>query len=57
MEYGEFVGMIDIKTMEMIEGDLPKRALDMVKEWGELHKAELEAIWKTQKFSKLPPLD
>ena len=57
VEYGEFVGMIDIDTLEMIEGDLPRRALDMVKEWGVLHKAELETIWKTQKFVKLPPLD
>ena len=44
--------MIDITTMEMIEGDLPKRALDMVKEWGELHKAELEAIWKNAEIQQ-----
>lgn len=31
--YGEYVGAINIKTLEMIEGDLPQKALKLVQEW------------------------
>lgn len=54
--YGEYVGIINIKTLEMIEGDLPNRALSMVKEWVKEHQYELLNIWNTQEFKKLPPL-
>lgn len=54
--YGEYIGIIDIQTLEMLEGDLPNKALAMVKEWGAEHKDELMKIWNTQEFIKLPPL-
>ena len=31
--YAECVGLFDIDTLEMIEGDLPKRAKRLVIEW------------------------
>ena len=55
--YGEYVGAIDIKNGEMIEGDLPKRALSLVQEWIKQHQNELLYIWNTQEFRELPPLD
>ncbi len=55
--YGEYIGAIDIQTGEMLEGDLPKRALKMVQEWTEQHKEALLEIWNTQKFVELPPLE
>ncbi|MDR0685663.1 MAG: DUF4160 domain-containing protein [Spirochaetaceae bacterium] len=55
--YGEYVGLIDIQTFEMFEGDLPSRALSLVKEWMSLHKDELVQIWNTQNFVELPPLE
>jgi hypothetical protein len=54
--YGEYVGLIDIQTLEMFEGDLPPRALSLVKEWMSLHKDALLNIWNTQNFVELPPL-
>jgi hypothetical protein len=30
--YGEYIGLINIQTLEMFEGDLPPRALSLVKE-------------------------
>lgn len=54
--YGEYIGAIDIKTLEMLEGDLPTKALALVKEWAELHQNDLMKIWETQQFVKLPPL-
>lgn len=55
--YGEYIGAIDIKTGEMLEGDLPKRALKLVQEWAEMYRDELLAIWSTQNFMELPPLE
>ncbi len=55
--YGECIGAIDIKTGEMLEGDLPKRALKMVQEWTKQHQDELIKMWETQKFIELPPLE
>ena len=54
--YGEHVGVIYIKTLEMIEGDLPLKALALVKEWAEQHRDELMRIWDTQEFVEIPPL-
>lgn len=54
--YGEYVGEINIKTMEMIEGDLPKKALELVREWLEIHQNELQEMWEKQNIRKLPPL-
>lgn len=55
--YGESIGAIDIQTQEMLEGDLPPKALAMVKEWTKMHKADLLQIWETQEFKTLPPLE
>ena len=54
--YGEYVGVFDINTLEMLEGDLPTRAKKLVLEWAEMNKMELLEMWNTQEFSKLPPL-
>ena len=42
--YGECVGVIDIRTGEMLEGDLSKRALKMVQEWVKQHENDLIKI-------------
>lgn len=54
---GDSLGVIDIRTGEMLEGDLSLRALKMVQEWTKKHEDELIQIWETQKYIKLPPLD
>ena len=55
--YGEYIGAINIQTLEMLEGDLPPKALSLVKEWAAQHKTELLEIWNTQEFQSLPPLE
>lgn len=55
--YGEYVGAIDLQTQQMLEGDLPPKALAMVQEWAKLHQNELLEIWNTQQFTTLPPLE
>ncbi|MCP4482488.1 MAG: DUF4160 domain-containing protein [bacterium] len=54
--YGEYVGEFRIETLEMIEGDLPPRAMKLIKEWGFKYQKELLEIWNTQKFKVLEPL-
>ena len=54
--YGEYIGIFDIKTHEMTEGDLPNKAQELVKEWLDIYSEELREMWDSQKISKLPPL-
>jgi len=55
--YGEYVGLFDLDSLEMVEGDLPKRATRLVVEWARIHQSELKQIWDSQEFHKLQPLD
>ena len=54
--YGEHIGIFDLRTLDMTEGDLPRRAQALVKEWMMEHQAELLSMWETQHLKKLPPL-
>ena len=54
--YGEHVGIFDLKTMKMTEGDLPKKAQELVQEWMELNQDKLLDMWASQRLEKLPPL-
>jgi hypothetical protein len=55
--YGEFIGIINILTNEMIEGDLPAKTLAMVLEWNGKYQQDLLEMWYTQQFKALPPLE
>ena len=48
---------IIIRTGEVLEGQLPPKALAMVREWTGIHKDDLLQMWETQAFKKLPPLE
>ena len=54
--YGEYNGVFDLQTLEMTEGDLPRRAQRMIKEWASVYQKDLLHMWKTQEFRKLPGL-
>ena len=54
--YGEYIGIFNIQSLQMIEGDLPLKAQAMVTEWLQTHKDELQDMWDTQIIRKLPPL-
>ncbi len=59
--YQDFEAIINISTLEIIEGDLPKRAKAMVLEWASEHRNELMENWKRAKnqeeLQKIKPLD
>ena len=44
--YGEFEATIDIDTREVIQGELPRRALNLVQEWAMIHREELMEDWR-----------
>ena len=54
--YGEYNAEIAIENGEMIEGDLPQKAQDLIKEWWEIHHSDIETMWNTKTLKKLPPL-
>ena len=61
-KYGEFIGIIAIKTGELIEGELPRRALRLVQDWAELHRRELLTNWEAAQsdnpeFKRIDPLN
>ena len=55
--YNKKVAIINIQTLEIEEGELPNRALRLVKEWIYLHRNEIKEIWNTQQFKKIEPLN
>lgn len=55
--YAEYNGVFDIETLEMIEGDLPRRAQKLVREWASQYQAELRAMWEGQEYRELPGLE
>lgn len=44
-EYAEYRAIIGIRTLDVIDGKLPRRALELVLDWAELHREELLADW------------
>ena len=54
--YNEYVGIFDIHSFEMIDGDLPTKAQGLVKEWLEMNCDKLIQMWDTQIINKLEPL-
>jgi hypothetical protein len=43
--YAEHEALIDIRTLDVIEGSLPRRALALMLEWASEHRAELMEDW------------
>lgn len=55
--YGDDTAAFDIRTGEILDGELPNRAAEMVREWISLNEDDLIGMWETQEFKKLDPLD
>ncbi len=52
--------LIDIRTLEVLEGQMPRRALALVLEWAQENRAELMENWelclRNQTPKKIRPL-
>lgn len=59
--YAEHEALIDIRSLELIGGNLPRRAMAMVREWAAEHRVELMEDWalcqSKQLPRKIPPLE
>ena len=55
--YSDHAAAIDFMTDNVIDGHLPPKALELVKEWIAIHRAEIKMMWETQNIHKLPPLE
>lgn len=55
--YGDWEAAIGIRSKDILDGEMPQKAINLIKEWIELYEDELLYIWETQNFVKLPPLE
>lgn len=55
--YQGLLGVVSLERPEMLEGDLPPCALNLVLAWVERWQSELLEIWETENWKALPPLD
>jgi phosphomannomutase len=59
-KYGDYKAEIDIQTLQILKGDLPKRAKALVLEWADEHRNELMQDWelarKNQELNDIEPL-
>lgn len=55
--YGDDVAAIVIADGTVLEGSLPNKAMELVQKWISINRDELLAIWETQNFKQLPPLE
>lgn len=44
--YGGHAAVVEIETLRLMDGNLPRRARAMVLEWAAEHRRELMADWK-----------
>jgi hypothetical protein len=52
--YGEFEATIAIDTLEVMDGELPNRALNLVREWAMIHREELREDWQLCRTNAVP---
>ena len=46
VEYAEYKASVNIQTLEVIDGNLSRRAQELVLDWAELHQKELLEDWE-----------
>jgi hypothetical protein len=56
VRYNEYRAIINIQTLNVMNGHLPAKVRGLVEEWAELHQSELMTMWDSKEFHKLTPL-
>ena len=54
--FGEYIGVINIRTLAILHGELPDKAYRLAKEWVTIYQNELLNMWETQNIHHLPPM-
>ncbi len=56
--YGEYHARVSIPDGEVIDGELPRRAARLVRNWAEVRQVELPANWRrTEQMEPLEPIE
>jgi hypothetical protein len=45
-QYDEHIAQIDLSSLQIINGQLPARALRLIRQWARLHAEELDHAWE-----------
>lgn len=53
-EYGEREALIEIESLAVYAGSLPRRALALVREWAALHQDQLRQDWTLARNGRPP---
>ncbi len=53
-EYGGHKATFDIENLRCIEGNVPRRAQELIMDWAELHQKELLDNWACCQAKQLP---
>ena len=56
VKYNEHKAIMEIKTLNILAGNLPVKVRNLVAEWAELHQPELLEMWDSKDFHKIQPL-
>ena len=56
VRYNEHRAVMDIRTLNVLDGMLPARVRGLVEEWAELHQVELLGMWDFKVFYSIEPL-
>ena len=57
IKYREHRAVMELENLNIVEGRLPKRCRQLVREWAEVHQQELIEMWDTQNFHRVEPLE
>ena len=52
--YGEQEALIEIETLAVYRGELPRRAMALVLEWAMLHRQDLRRDWELTRAGQAP---
>jgi hypothetical protein len=52
--YGDSEALVEIETLSVYRGALPRRALVLVLEWASLHREELRRDWELAREGRSP---
>lgn len=57
IKYSDYEAVMELNNLNIIDGNIPKRCRQLVREWAELHQEELITMWNTQNFHPIAPLE
>ena len=61
VEYSGSKAAIEIETLEVLAGSIPRRTLSLVQEWAALHRQELRENWvlcrQQEQPNRIDPLE